>query len=131
MGDLFAAVAAAGELTIFAALLGRAAGAALLHGPGPLTMFAPTDAAFGQLPESVRAALHEDAAALEALVLAHLAMGLVVAADLMEQPFVAMAGGQTLAVDTALGIRLHRAYLVRADILADNGVLHIIDSVLL
>jgi uncharacterized surface protein with fasciclin (FAS1) repeats len=130
MANLLATIEHLPELTTFVTMLRRARLADLLRRPAPLTLFAPTETAFANMPEAARTALERDPVQQMALVARHLVPGALVAADLMLVSSVVALGGKSRAVDTALGLRIDHAYLVKADILADNGVIHEIDTVL-
>lgn len=118
-----------GKLTVIAAVLEGAAGQALLRMPGPLTLFAPSDAAFALLPPTDTGSMADPTPA-SALLRGHTAHGALVAADLMQMDSLVMLSGETLRIDTALGLRIGQSYLTDADLMADQGVLHILDSLL-
>jgi uncharacterized surface protein with fasciclin (FAS1) repeats len=131
MADFAQIAQAHGELTIIAALLESAAWGALLSAAKPLTLFAPDDAAFAQLPTDMHTAIVADPAQLSALLADHAAPGILVAADLMHMASVTMISGRTALIDISLGLRIADSYLIQADLMADEGVLHILDKVLL
>jgi uncharacterized surface protein with fasciclin (FAS1) repeats len=129
MADLVQVARASGKLVIFAALLESAAGQALLRMPGPLTLFAPSDAALAMLPLD-HIMNSADIERASALLIGHAAHGALIAADLMQMELLVMLSGQTLPIDTTLGLRIAQSYLTDADAIADQGVLHIIERVL-
>lgn len=130
-GDLVAVAQQAGT---FSTLLTAAKAAGLvetLKGPGPFTLFAPTDEAFAQLPEGTVDALLKDPARLKGVLLYHVVSDRLMAADVVRRTTVTTAQGQTAAIDTADGASIGGAKIVMADILASNGVIHVIDRVIL
>ena len=120
-----------GFSTLVAAV--QAAGLAeTLSGEGPFTVFAPTDEAFAALPEGVLDALllPENKDTLVKILTYHVVPGQVMAADVMDGD-VATVEGQTVALSTADGVTVNGATVVQADVVADNGVIHVIDAVIL
>ncbi len=121
----------AGQFTTLAAALEAAGLVETLQGEGPFTVFAPTDDAFAKLPEGALDGLLANPEQLEAVLLLHVVDGKVTAADVggLEQA-TAMSGG-TLTIDTSDGVKIGAATVVSADVMASNGVIHVIDTVLL
>ena len=113
----------AGDFTNLLAAVEKAGLAGLLEGEGPYTLFAPTDAAFKSLPEGALQELLEDESKLAALLKYHLVPGRITAADILVKQTLKAASGQELPTGD-LGV-------VRADIRARNGIVHIVDKVLL
>jgi uncharacterized surface protein with fasciclin (FAS1) repeats len=112
----------------------RAAGLAdTLKGKGPFTVFAPTDEAFAKLPEGTIETLlkPENKDKLVAILTYHVVAGNVKAADVMKLRSVETVLGQTVAIDAADGVKVNNANVVKADIDCGNGVIHVIDTVLL
>ena len=103
-----------------------------LSGEGPFTVFAPTDDAFAALPEGVLDALllPENKDVLTKILTYHVVPGQVLAADVTDGD-VATVEGQTIALSTADGVTVNGANVVTADVMADNGVIHVIDAVIL
>jgi uncharacterized surface protein with fasciclin (FAS1) repeats len=103
-----------------------------LSGPGPFTVFAPTDEAFGALPAGVLDALllPENKDLLVKILTYHVLSGQVMAADVTDGD-VATVEGQTVALSTANGVTVNGANVVSADVPASNGVIHAIDAVIL
>jgi uncharacterized surface protein with fasciclin (FAS1) repeats len=101
-----------------------------LQGPGPFTIFAPTDAAFAKLPAGTVDALLADKAKLASILTYHVVPGKVMAGD-VKAGKVATVEGESLTLGTQGGVSVDRAKVVKADIVADNGVIHVIDSVLM
>ena len=122
----------AGSFTTLAAALGAANLVETLQGAGPFTVFAPTDDAFAALPEGLVAALllPENVAALTSILTYHVVSGQVHAADVTTGN-VPTVEGSTFAVDTSEGVVINGTAKVTAtDIAASNGVIHVIDAVL-
>ena len=103
-----------------------------LQGDGPFTVFAPTDDAFAKLPEGTVAALLEDIPALTDILLYHVVAGTVMAADVvkLDAATTVQGGAVTITVDGDT-VRVNDAQVVITDIQASNGVIHVIDTVLL
>ena len=105
----------------------------IFTGPGPYTVFAPTDEAFERLPDAVMEDLLGDPKGhLAEVLLYHMAPGRQTAAGIAENNTLATVQGSPLAVDTAGGeVTVDGARLLRADIPASNGIIHVIDTVML
>jgi uncharacterized surface protein with fasciclin (FAS1) repeats len=102
-----------------------------LEGAGPFTVFAPTDDAFAKLPaEAVEAAM-KDPERLKSILTYHVVPGRIRAADLAGIDSLKTVQGAPLKVDTRMGVRVGSSYVIQADIPALNGVIHVVDSVLL
>ena len=128
------AVAAGSFKTLVAAV--QAAGLVdTLKGAGPFTVFAPTDAAFAALPAGTVETLlkPENKAKLVAVLTYHVVPGKVMSADIAgKKAEPKTVEGQTLAIDaTGAGVMVNDAKVAKADIVADNGVIHVVDKVLL
>jgi uncharacterized surface protein with fasciclin (FAS1) repeats len=104
-----------------------------LSGTGPFTVFAPTDAAFAALPAGVVDALLLDPTGdLAQILLYHVASGNVLSTDLSDGQIVTTLQGQTVTIDITGGnVFVNNAQVIVADLLAENGVVHVIDAVLL
>lgn len=103
-----------------------------LNGEGPFTVFAPTDDAFAALPPGVLDALllPENKETLAKILTYHVVPGTVLAADVTDGE-VATVEGQNITLSTADGVTVNGAKVVQADVMADNGVIHVIDAVIL
>ena len=101
-----------------------------LKGPGPFTVFAPTDAAFAKIPKADLDALLKDKAKLTAVLTYHVVGGKVMAADVKAGP-VKTVQGSSLMVSTMGGVMVDGAKVTATDIVADNGVIHVIDTVII
>lgn len=120
----------AGFETLTAAI--EAAGLAeILTDGGPYTVFAPTDEAFAKLPEGTVEALLKDKEALKKVLLYHVVSGEVMAKDVVKLEKAEMLNGQTVRIDTKDGVKVNDAKVVKTDIKAENGVIHVIDTVLI
>jgi uncharacterized surface protein with fasciclin (FAS1) repeats len=111
----------------------KAAGLAdTLSGKGPFTVFAPTDAAFAKLPAGTVDTLlkPENKEKLKAILLYHVVAGKVLSTDL-KAGNVKTLEGQDVKIDLADGVHVNDAKVVKADIIASNGVIHVIDTVLI
>lgn len=103
-----------------------------LNSEGPFTVFAPTDDAFAALPPGVLDALllPENKDTLTKILTYHVVPGAVMAADVTDGD-VATVEGQTVTLSTADGVTINGATVIQADVVADNGVIHVIDAVIL
>ena len=103
-----------------------------LAGPGPLTVFAPTDAAFAALPAgTIETLLADPTGALTQVLLYHAVAGVAMSTDLSDGMMVETLQGQDVTVTiNANGVFINDAQVIIADIMADNGVVHVIDAVL-
>ena len=101
-----------------------------LKSPGPFTVFAPTDAAFAKVPKAQLDALLADKAKLSAVLTYHVVPGKVMAAD-VKAGQVKTVQGSSLTVATTGGVTVDNAKVTTADIEADNGVIHVIDTVVM
>jgi len=132
--DIVSVAAKAGRFATLAAALERTGLDRLLKGTGPFTLFAPTDAAFARLPRGMLAALLEprNHARLTALLARHVVAGAVLAADLGTLSAITAVDNVTLPVTSSpAGLAVDGANVVTADLDASNGVIHVIDAVLL
>ncbi len=102
-----------------------------LKGPGPFTVFAPTDAAFAKIPKAKLDALLKDKAALTKVLTYHAVPGKVMAAD-VKPGMVKTVEGNAFKVSTSGGkVMVDKATVKQTDIAADNGVIHVIDTVIM
>jgi uncharacterized surface protein with fasciclin (FAS1) repeats len=103
-----------------------------LKGEGPFTVFAPTDEAFAKIPKEKLEALLKDKKALAAVLTYHVVPGKVMAADVVKLDSAKTAQGQSLKIVTKDGkVTVNGANVVKTDIVCKNGVIHVIDAVLL
>ncbi len=101
-----------------------------LAGEGPFTVFAPTDEAFAKIPEDQLNALLADKEALTKVLTYHVVPGKVMAAD-VKAGQVTTVEGSALTISTRYGVQVDNAKVIKTDIVASNGVIHVIDSVVL
>ena len=117
-GTLVAAVKAAGLVDT-------------LKGDGPFTVFAPTDEAFAKLPEGTIPALLNDKEKLGAILKYHVVPGYVTSSDVVKLNSAKTLQGGELKINAEGGVHVNDANVVKADIVTSNGVIHVIDSVIL
>jgi uncharacterized surface protein with fasciclin (FAS1) repeats len=132
--DIVQVAVDAGSFTTLVAAVQAAELVEVLQGEGPFTVFAPTDAAFEALPAGTVEALLNDPDALRAVLTYHVVAGRVTSTDLVNtggaRP-TTVNGGQLNIVVSGGSVRVDNATVVTADVMAKNGVIHVIDSVLL
>ena len=129
--DIVDTAAAAGS---FNTLLAAATAAGLvdtLKGDGPFTVFAPTDDAFAALPEGTVEALLADPEALAGILTYHVVPGAVMSTDLVDDMKAGTVNGAEVTIDLDNGVMVNDATVVAADVEASNGVIHVIDKVIL
>ncbi len=102
-----------------------------LKSEGPFTVFAPTDEAFAKLPEGTIEALLEDTDKLAKILTYHVVAGKVMASDVAGIDSAKTVQGGKLAIDSSSGVKINDATVIKADIETSNGVIHVIDTVLL
>ncbi len=128
--DIVDTAVAAGTFKTLAAALQAAGLVDTLKGKGPFTVFAPTDEAFAKIPKADLDALLKDKAKLTAVLTYHVVPGKVMAKDVMAGKVKTVQGGE-LTVATSGGVTVDSAKVLKTDVVADNGVIHVIDSVVL
>jgi uncharacterized surface protein with fasciclin (FAS1) repeats len=128
--DIVDTAVKAGSFKTLATALQAAGLVDTLKGKGPFTVFAPTDEAFAKIPKADLDALLKDKAKLTAVLTYHVVPGKVMAADVKAGKVKTVQGGE-LTVATAGGVKVDNANVIKTDIVADNGVIHVIDSVVL
>ncbi len=128
--DIVETAVAAGSFKTLATALQAAGLVDTLKGKGPFTVFAPTDEAFAKVPKADLDALLKDKAKLTAVLTYHVVPGRVMAKDVKAGP-VKTVQGSSLTLGTTGGVTVDNAKVVKADITASNGVIHVIDSVVL
>ncbi|WP_119673374.1 fasciclin domain-containing protein [Deinococcus sp. RM] len=102
-----------------------------LNSAGPFTVFAPTNAAFAKIPQADLQALLNDREKLRAVLLYHVVPGRVTSAQVTKLSTATTAQGGTVDISTSNGVRVNDARVTRTDIGASNGVIHVIDTVLM
>ena len=128
--DIVDTAVGAGNFKTLATALQAAGLVDTLKGPGPFTVFAPTDAAFAKVPKATLDALLADKAKLTAVLTYHVVAGKVMAKD-VKAGKVKTVQGSELTIGTTGGVTVDGANVTTTDIVADNGVIHVIDSVVL
>ncbi len=131
--DIVDTAVAAGNFTTLAAALGAAGLVETLKGPGPFTVFAPTDAAFAALPAGTVEDLlkPENKDKLTAILTYHVVPGKVMSTDLTEGMMAKTVQGSDATITLDGGAKVDGAVISTADIEASNGVIHVIDSVIM
>jgi uncharacterized surface protein with fasciclin (FAS1) repeats len=132
--DIVATAVAAGQFKTLAAALQAAGLVETLKGAGPFTVFAPTDEAFAKLPKGTVEDLlkPENKAKLTAVLTYHVVPGKVMAADVVKVKEAKTVEGGSIKVSTMGGqVMVDNAHVVKTDIAASNGVIHVIDSVMM
>ncbi len=131
--DIVDMAAAAGSFTTLLAAAEAAGLVETLKGEGPLTVFAPTDEAFAALPEGTveTLLLPENRDRLVAILTYHVIAGAVMSGDLSDDMTAATVQGADITIDLDTGVMVNDANVVTADIEASNGVIHVIDKVIM
>lgn len=122
---------AAGSFKTLATALTAAGLVETLSGPGPFTVFAPTDDAFAKIPAETLKAVLADKAKLTAILTFHVVAGKVTAADVAKLHEATTLQGGKVKIDASHGVKINDATVVTPDVEASNGVIHIIDTVLM
>jgi len=130
--DIVETAVAAGSFNTLAAALQAADLIQVLKGDGPFTVFAPTDAAFAKLPAGTVEALLKDKAKLTAILTYHVVAGNVKAADVVKLNSAKTVQGQDVQIKVVGGkVMINDATVTAADVVASNGTIHVIDTVIL
>ena len=136
MADIVDTAVAAGTFKTLVAAVTAAKLVDTLKSKGPFTVFAPTDEAFAKLPKGTVDGLLKDIPKLTAVLTYHVVAGNVPGSDVVQHPKLTTLQGQDLKVDASKwhmhkNVKINDAQIVKADIATDNGVIHVIDKVLL
>lgn len=129
--DVVDTAVAAGNFSTLVTAIKAAGLVETLKGEGPFTVFAPTDAAFKKIPEAQLAALLEDKAALTKVLTYHVVPGKFMAADVVKLNSAKTVEGQSVTISSSGGVMVDNANVVKTDITASNGVIHVIDTVIM
>ncbi|MGY6633062.1 MAG: fasciclin domain-containing protein [Alkalilacustris sp.] len=129
--DIVDVAAGAGDFETLIAAVQAAGLEDTLRGDGPFTVFAPTDEAFAALPEGTLDALLADPEALTAILTYHVVPGAVMSGDLSDGMEAETVNGQSVTIGVGDTVTVDDATVVTADIEASNGVIHVIDAVIL
>jgi uncharacterized surface protein with fasciclin (FAS1) repeats len=128
--DIVDTAVSAGQFNTLATALQAAGLVDTLKGPGPFTVFAPTDAAFAKIPKADLDALLKDKAKLTAVLTYHVVPGKVMAKDVKPGALKSVEGSPITVAATGGKVMVDGATVTKTDISADNGVIHVIDSVI-
>ena len=131
MADIVDTAVSAGSFTTLVAAVQAAGLVDTLKGAGPFTVFAPTDEAFAKLPAGTVESLLNDIPKLTKILTYHVVSGKVMAADVVNLKSAKTVEGSEVKIDASNGVKINDSTVTTADVAADNGVIHIIDSVLL
>jgi uncharacterized surface protein with fasciclin (FAS1) repeats len=129
--DIVQTAIAAGNLTTLMSAVKTAGLTDTLTGKGPFTVFAPTDEAFKRLPVGALDALIRDSAKLKAVMSYHVIKGHVLAKDVKSGEVMTLQGSPLVASVSSSGVEVNGARVKQADIAATNGVIHVIDAVIM
>lgn len=129
--DIVDTAVSAGQFNTLAAALQAAGLVDTLKGPGPFTVFAPTDAAFAKIPKADLDALLANKEQLTAVLTYHVVAGKVMAADVKAGPVKSVEGQSFVVTVDAGKVMVDEALVTQTDIVADNGVIHVIDTVII
>jgi len=130
--DIVDTAVAAGNFKTLATALEKAGLVDTLKGKGPFTIFAPTDEAFAKIPKATLDALLKDKKKLTAVLAYHVVSGKVMAADVVKLTTAKTVNGQSVTIKASGGtVKVNDATVTKTDIEASNGVIHVIDTVLL
>jgi uncharacterized surface protein with fasciclin (FAS1) repeats len=131
MANIVETAIAAGSFKTLVTAVKAAGLVETLSGKGPFTVFAPTDDAFAKLPAGTVEGLLKDIPKLKSVLTYHVVAGKVTAADVMKLATAKTVQGQNVSIDTKAGVKIEGANVVKADVMTDNGVIHVIDQVIL
>ncbi len=131
MADIVDVAVNAGSFTTLVAAVKAAGLVETLKGAGPFTVFAPTDEAFAKLPAGTVEGLLKDLPKLKKILTYHVVSGKVMAADVVKLKSAKTVEGSEVKIDASNGVKVNNATVITPDVAADNGVIHIIDTVLL
>jgi uncharacterized surface protein with fasciclin (FAS1) repeats len=130
--DIVDTAVSAGNFTTLVAAVKAAGLVDTLKGAGPFTVFAPTDEAFAKLPPGTVEALLKNPEELKTILLYHVVSGKVLAAQVMKMKSAKTVEGSPVKIHVSGGsVMVNNAKVIKADIMCDNGVIHVIDTVLM
>ena len=129
--DIVDTAKSAGNFTTLVTAVQAAGLVDTLKGPGPFTVFAPTDAAFAKIPKAKLDALLKDKAALTKVLTYHVVPGTVMAADVKPGAVKTVEGSSFMVSMKGGKVAVDKAQVTKTDIAADNGVIHVIDTVIM
>jgi uncharacterized surface protein with fasciclin (FAS1) repeats len=129
--DIVDTAVAAGSFNTLVSAVQAAGLVEVLKRPGPYTVLAPTDEAFAKVPKADLDALVKDKARLASVLTYHVLTASVTAADLSKMKDFGTAQGGRITIDASKGLKINNATVVKADVPASNGVIHVIDTLLM
>ena len=129
--DIVDTASSAGSFNTLVVAIQKAGLVETLKGDGPFTVFAPTDAAFAKIPQAQLEAILGDKAMLTKILTYHVVAGKVMAADVKAGPAKSVEGDNITITIANGGVMVDKANVVKTDIAASNGVIHVIDSVMI
>lgn len=129
--DIVDTAVSAGSFNTLVAAVKAAGLVDVLKGEGPFTVFAPNDEAFAKLPAGTVESLLKDKEKLTAILTYHVVPGKYKASDVVAAHHLKTVQGQSLSVDASNGVKIDSAKVIATDIETSNGVIHVIDSVVL
>ncbi len=130
-GDIVDVAIGAGSFSTLVEAVKAAGLVETLKGEGPFTVFAPTDEAFAKIDKADLDALLADKDKLTAVLTYHVVPGKVLAADVVKLDSAKTVQGGTITIDTSDGVKVDNAKVVKTDVMASNGVIHVIDTVIM
>ncbi|MBE9210898.1 fasciclin domain-containing protein [Nostoc sp. LEGE 06077] len=131
MADIIDTAVQAGSFNTLVAAIKAANLVDTLKGAGPFTVFAPTDEAFAKLPEGTVDTLLKDIPKLKKILTYHVVSGKVLSGEVVKLKSATTIEGSDVKIDVSNGVKVNDATVATADVAADNGVIHIIDTVLI
>ncbi len=131
MADIVETAIKAGSFNTLVAAVKAAGLVDTLKGKGPFTLFAPNDEAFGKLPTGTVDGLLKDIPKLKKILTYHVVSGKVMAAEVSKMKSATTVEGSDVKIDASGGVKVNDSTVTTADVAADNGVIHIIDAVLM
>jgi uncharacterized surface protein with fasciclin (FAS1) repeats len=131
VADIVDTAVGAGSFNTLVAAVKAAGLVDTLKSPGPFTVFAPTDEAFAKLPEGTVDSLLKDIPQLTKILTYHVVSGKVLSSDVVKLDKATTVEGSDVKIDASSGVKVNDATVVTPDVEADNGVIHVIDTVLL
>jgi uncharacterized surface protein with fasciclin (FAS1) repeats len=131
VADIIDTAVNAGSFNTLVAAIKAAGLVDTLKGAGPFTVFAPSDDAFAKLPAGTVDSLLQDIPKLTKILTYHVVSGKVMAADVVKLNSAKTVEGSEVKIDASNGVKINDATVVTPDIATDNGVIHVIDTVLI
>src|SRR4028119_2276941 len=127
MPDIVDTAVSAGSFNTLVAAVKAAGLVETLKSPGPFTVFAPSDEAFAKLPAGTVDSLLQNIPELTKILTYHVVPGKVMSSDVVKLDKATTVQGSDLTIDASSGVKVNASMVVKADIEADNGVIHVVD----